>query len=125
MIGGKKSPERKYLARPWELRGLIRCGCGPLMTTRTTKARSARLYHYYLCPRLGTSKRAKPCAQKLVRAVEVEAAVWGFVSEMLKDPAKVRAGMDALVDREKAAGSRDLSVEAEAWSRKLEESAPG
>ena len=42
--------------------------------------------------------------------------VWGFVSDLLKDPERVRAGMEALIDRE-----RRTPGEAAMWVEKLDE----
>jgi flagellar motility protein MotE (MotC chaperone) len=61
------------------------------------------------------------CRQRSLRAAEVEEAVWEFVSGLLKDPEWVRAGMEALIERERAAASRLPAQEAAAWVKKLEE----
>jgi site-specific DNA recombinase len=36
LMAAHRPPQRKNLARHWELRGLVRCGCGVLMATHTT-----------------------------------------------------------------------------------------
>jgi hypothetical protein len=51
----------------------------------------------------------------------VEPVVWDFVSGLLKDPERIRAGMNALIDREQEAGCRDMAEEAAAWAKKMEE----
>jgi uncharacterized protein YidB (DUF937 family) len=57
----------------------------------------------------------------MVRAEVVEGEIWGFVSGLLKDPERIRAGMQELIDRERSAGSSDPTDEVSAWSERLEE----
>jgi site-specific DNA recombinase len=38
-LAASRAPERKRLAREWELRGLLRCACGWKMTTHTATSR--------------------------------------------------------------------------------------
>jgi hypothetical protein len=47
--------------------------------------------------------------------------VWSFVSDLLKDPERIRAGMDALIEQERAHGPGDLAKEAAMWAQKVEE----
>ncbi len=51
LMSARRSPERKHLARPWELRSMVRCSCGVLMGTHTVRANASkgRTYHYYTC----------------------------------------------------------------------------
>ena len=46
-VGSGRARERKHLAREWELRGMMRCGCGRKMGTRTAESKG-RLFHYYV-----------------------------------------------------------------------------
>jgi len=63
-------------------------------------ASKVRAYHYYFCQtRCG---RSGPCEQKIVRADKLEPAVWELVSGLLKDPQKLAAGMDRLIEQEAA-----------------------
>jgi site-specific DNA recombinase len=115
-----KGTERKYLARPWELRGLMRCTCGWKMGTHTTKGRTKdRLYYYYECRHRRMHGSMSACSQKSINAPKVEASVWEFVSELLKDPARIRAGMNRLIDQERASGHAEPEREARAWLEKL------
>ena len=109
-----KGTERKYLAREWELRGLMRCSCGSTMGTHTTQPRGGRVYHYYKCKRRSRLGKTGSCRQKALRPAEVEPAVWHFVSELLKDPEKMKAGMEKLLDDEAAIGRGDPEREAKA-----------
>lgn len=124
LMEAHRSPQRKHLARGWELRGILRCGdCGVLMGTHTVRAGAARTkntYHYYKC-RTASDYRRGLCAQKMIRAEPVEVEIWSFVSGLLKDPERIRAGMQELIDRERLAGYSDPTDEIAAWSERLEE----
>ena len=52
------------------------------------------------------------CPQKLLRVEEVEASVLGFVSGLLKDPDRLRVGMQALIENERGQLRGDLLREA-------------
>jgi len=115
--------KRQNLMRGWELRGVMRCGCGAAMTTHTASRASGNRtrYHYYKCHR-SVDYRRNSCKQRLIRAEAVEKVVWEFVSGLLRGPEKVRAGIEALTDEEQqATRSRDPRKEAEVWVEKLEE----
>jgi site-specific DNA recombinase len=116
-----KGAERKYLAREWELRGLMRCPCGSKMGTHTTQPRGGRVYHYYKCRLRSPSGRMGLCSQKAVRVDRVEPAVWRFVSGLLLDPGRVEAGMEKLIEEQKVVGQGDPERESKAWAEKLEE----
>ena len=123
MAAANRGSERKHLARKWELRGLVRCSCGLKMATQTTRAnasRGRRPYHYYRCNR-SKDYGTDACSRKAVPAQKVEHLVWGFVSGLLKDPERVRAGMEALIDRERETGIRRPAEEAAGWAEKLDE----
>jgi chromosome segregation ATPase len=112
--------ERKNLARGWELRSLIRCpSCGGAMGTHTAK-RGDKLYHYYRCHR-SVDYRRNSCRQRMVRAETAEAAMWQFVSEILKDPTRIRVGMDALIEQKRGEIRANLERETKAWLERLAE----
>ena len=96
LMAAHRPPERKHLARYWELRGLLRCGCGLLITYTTTA--NGKPYHCYKCFRRSDYKRGI-CKQKSLRTEQVEASAWGFASSLLKDPERIRAGMDGPAHR--------------------------
>jgi hypothetical protein len=116
-----RSFERKNLARNWELRGLVRCSCGSKMGTLTTQTGNGPTYYYYTCVQRRTLRKMCSCTQKSLRASEVEPVVWDFVSNLLKDPERIRSGMDALVEQEREYESRDLDGEAKVWTKKVAE----
>jgi site-specific DNA recombinase len=112
--------ERKNMARGWELRSLIRCpSCGGAMGTHTAK-RDVKLYHYYRCNR-SVDYRRSSCRQRMVRAETAEAAMWQFVSGILKDPARIRAGMDALIEQKRGELRGNPERESKAWLERLAE----
>jgi site-specific DNA recombinase len=116
--------ERKCLAREWELRGLVRCTCGKKMQTKTTMPLGRGPYHYYICTRRVELRKMCSCTQKALRAADVEEAMWGFVSRLLKDPETIRRGMERLIEQERAAANRgDPEDTAKAWADKAAECA--
>ena len=85
--------------RFWELTGgVLRCAaCGGAMATNYITPRKTGYYRCGRRYRLG----AYACSQgKNFRADETEAVVWSFVSRVLKDPERLRRGMDEMLDRE-------------------------
>ena len=62
------------------------------------------------------------CSQsKTLRAVETEALVWGFVSDVLKDPTRLKRGLDEMVKQEKALVARGPGEDSKTWLKKLAE----
>jgi site-specific DNA recombinase len=103
VVGGSRAHERKHLAREWELRGMMRCGCSRKMGTRTAKVRG-HLYNYYVCKRPPAEKQVKGCTQRSIRAGSIEDTVWQFVSSLLKDPERIQAGVRELIEQERTTG---------------------
>lgn len=121
-LAANRGSERKYLAREWELRGLLRCSCGGKMGTQTTKPKGGKItYHYYACNRRRQLRKMCKCTQGALPAAEVEERVWRFVSGLLTDPEKVRAGMDRLIEREHSERRGDPRQEIESWMKKIAE----
>lgn len=118
MMYAYRPTERNSLTRGWELRGMMRCQCGAKMSTHTTN-NGKRAYYYYRCNKGGYVRGA--CREKMVRAEMVEEAVWGFVSGLLTDPERIRAGMESLIEDELSTGARDPLKEAKTWDGKLDE----
>ena len=48
-------------------------------------------------------------------------AIWAFVSGILKDPERLRRGIDEMLDREPALTSRSPSNDEEGWLKQLSE----
>jgi site-specific DNA recombinase len=106
--------------RFWELTGgVLRCAaCGSAMATTFHNFRNVGYYRCGRRFRLGTHA----CLQgKNFRAEEAEAVVWNFVSSVLKDPERLRRGMDEMLHRERALSSRAPGEDEEGWLKKYSE----
>jgi site-specific DNA recombinase len=106
--------------RFWELTGgVLRCAaCGGAMATTFHPRRNMGYYRCSKRYRLG----ANTCSQgRNFRAEDTERDVWGFVSSVIKDPARLRLGLDEMLDREKALSSRAPGEDEEEWLKKLSE----
>ena len=120
VVGSGRARARKHLTRGWELRGMMRCGCGRKMGTRTAEFKG-RLFYYYVCRRSPATRKVGECAQRCVRATHVEDAVWRFVSSLLKDPNRIRAGIEKLIEQECEVGRSDPEREVIPWEEKIAE----
>ncbi|HWS80272.1 MAG TPA: recombinase zinc beta ribbon domain-containing protein, partial [Rubrobacter sp.] len=111
--------------RFWELSGgVLYCAeCGCRMTVHATlDSRNRRRYCYYRCPKRGRHGVQKVCINgKHHRAAEAEAAVWDLVSGLLKDPERLRAGLDEMIEQERAGTRGNPDQEAASWLEKLAE----
>jgi hypothetical protein len=84
------------------------------MTTHTVTGRKKQRYFYYLCPRVRLHGQ-EACPQRNVRADKEEPRVWKFVSDLLKDPERLRAGLDAMVEAERNGVHGDPDREVKSW----------
>src|SRR5829696_2693544 len=112
--------------RVWELSGgILECAtCGWNMMLQSVSApRSAqpgRLF-YYRC-RKRNRDGAEACSQRNChRADEVEPRVWNLISRLLKDPERLRAGLEEMIEHERAGLRGDPDQEAKSWLAKLSE----
>jgi site-specific DNA recombinase len=122
-IKAHKPSERRYLTRPWELRGLVRCSCGRLMTTHTVNPRKDKLYHYYTCRDRDRGVPGAGCKEKSLNATKTETRVWGFISDILSDPEKLKDGIERLIDWERNQSRGGDDQERKTWETKLSECA--
>jgi len=94
------------------------------MTTHTAKSSgNGAAYHYYVCKQRKEHNKTCECTQKSVRAGEAERVVWGFVSDLLREPEKVRCGMERLIEEERTNRGGDPEHEAKVWAQKIAECA--
>jgi site-specific DNA recombinase len=110
--------------RFWELSGsILRCGeCGHTLRPHTSRTRAGTLLHYYSCRSRYNTGPKRDCAnRKHLRAERIEQQVWGFVRGLLRDPERIRAGLDRLIEEERVEAGRDPERDAEFWSRKITE----
>jgi hypothetical protein len=110
--------------RFWELSGgILRCGeCGHTLRPHTSRTRAGTLLHYYSCRSRYNTGPSRDCPnRKHLRAERIEEQIWGFVSGLLRDPERIRDGLNRLIENERANVGRDPERGAEFWSRKLSE----
>jgi site-specific DNA recombinase len=120
VVGSGRARARKHVTRGWELRGMMRCRCGRKMGTHPAESKG-RLFYYYVCRRSPATRKVGECAQRCVRATHVEDAVWRFVSSLLKDPNRIRAGIEKLIEQECEVGRSDPEREVIPWEEKIAE----
>jgi site-specific DNA recombinase len=119
-LAASRAPERKRLARNWELRGLLRCSCGWIMTTHTATSRgNGADYHYYVCNQRKDRGRECNCTQRSVRATKTERVVWTFVSNLLREPETIQVGMERLIEEERSSRAQNPEHEAERWAQRI------
>lgn len=111
--------------RFWELSGGMFfcgvCGCRMRPARRRRSPREGRLYYYYRCPTRHL-KGKDACSQgRSYRAEEIEALAWGFISDLLKDPDRLRVGLERMIDRERNGLRGDPEHETKRWLRNLTE----
>ncbi len=97
--------------RPYLLRGLVVCGvCGHILQARTVRGKLV----YYGC-RFGGKHRAVDVPQHTcsVRADRLEAAVWGALQELLRDPVQIEQAWQALHDAQ-----QPPPAEVRAWEQR-------
>jgi site-specific DNA recombinase len=115
----------KAAKRFWELSGgILRCGeCGHTLRPNSAhKKKSGRRFHYYSCRSRYNTGPSRDCSnRKHLRAEQIEEQVWGFVRGLLRDPERIRAGIDRLIEEERTDAGRDPKRDAEFWSRKMTE----
>lgn len=110
--------------RFWELSGGIAwCGmCRARLETSSVQARNKVDRHfYYRCWRrqkFGSDGCPHPSNYP---AHKIESAVWEFVSGLLKDPERLQAGIDEMIERERKILRGDPDQQAKAWAEKLDE----
>ena len=112
--------------RVWELSGgMLFCDeCGNRMSVHTSvnqwKGAEVR-YHYYRCPKRQRHGLAACAHNTHYRAAEREARVWEFVADLLRDPERLRAGLEEMIERERAGGRGDPEREISFWLEKAAE----
>jgi DNA repair ATPase RecN len=87
------------------------------------KPSKGRIYFYYRCAAAAYDRGRGICsAVKHHRAEELEERVWDVVARLLKEPERLRAGLDVLIEREReGAHGGDPEAETKLWLDKLTE----
>jgi site-specific DNA recombinase len=104
--------------RFWELSGGIsRCSeCGWAVRTSSVTKKETQ-YSYYHC---SNAHSRKGCDHgKHYRAADLEEKVWAFVSDLLKQPERLREGLEEMIEEERGVLRGDPDCEARAWLDKL------
>lgn len=111
--------------REWELSGgILRCAeCGRAMSARrfSKPEIGRRTYLYYVCVAGAYHKRDSCPARTHHKAEEVEARVWSVMSEILKDPERLRAGLVHMIEQERRSTHGDPAAETKRWLEEISE----
>jgi hypothetical protein len=108
--------------RFWELSGgILRCAeCSHTSTHHSVRSHSGTHYHhYYYCRNHHKHGDAECTHRKNHRASDTEERVWDLISGLLKDPERLRAGLDEMIEAERAGMRGDPEAEALAWLDKI------
>jgi site-specific DNA recombinase len=108
--------------RFWELSaGVLRCAsCARAMQT-TSITSNGRVHHYYRCPLRVRDGKLGCDNPRHIRADHVEPLVWEKVSNLLKDPERLRVGLGTLIEEKKRRLRSNPEREALSWLRQLDE----
>jgi hypothetical protein len=87
----------------------------------TTTTNPARGYHYYHCTSRMRNGDDACSLRKTYRADGVEADVWSFVSGLLKDSDRLRAGLETMIQQERKRLRGDPEAQAAIWLSRLAE----
>jgi site-specific DNA recombinase len=110
--------------RVWELSGgIIKCGeCGRNMMIHSVLAPRAKGRRFYYRCRTRNRDGAKACChRKCHRADQVEPRVWDLISGLLKDPERLKAGLEVMIEQQRAELRGDPDQEAKSWFGRLAE----
>jgi site-specific DNA recombinase len=117
-------PISKAAGRFWELSGsIMRCTiCGRVMKPQKsgykTRSGEKRYVYYYRCPR-AYGYDGECSHRKNHRADKLEPAVWDLVSGLLKDPERLREGLERMIEEERKGVGGDPEREARMWLEKI------
>ena len=101
---------------------LVCGGCGRRMVADRRRHKgpaSDKFHNYYRCPTRQHKGKDACVNSKNYRAKEAEGQVWEFVSELLKDSGRLRAGLEQLTEEERSASHSDPERQEKAWLGKL------
>ncbi len=110
-----KTAERSF----WELSGgIARCGhCGRALMSVWTGTKEKPRFYYRCNSRF--MQGPEGCGhRKNHRAEAIEDAVWREVSSLLKEPERLRTGVERYIEQERR-GSEDTEREMRLWSKQL------
>jgi len=91
-----------------------------MQTTSITRT-PGNVHHYYRCPKRVRDGKDGCENGKNQRTDHAEPEVWGEVSRLLKDPDRLRIGLEAMIERKRSQLKGNPEREAAAWLKKLDE----
>ncbi len=104
--------------RVWELAGgVLRCAeCGRAMSVNYIRAKDRG---YYRCAGRYNGGLENACSMsRTMRAEEVGARAWDFVSEILTDPSELARGLEKMIENERAPSTAEDEA---SWLRRIAE----
>ncbi len=109
--------------RFWELSGgVMRCAsCGRAMQTTSIRMSSGKVHHYYRCPKRVRDGKEGCENAKNRRAKQVEQEVWDEVSALLKNPERLRVGLEAMIEEKRRGLRGNPEREMAVWLKKRAE----
>jgi site-specific DNA recombinase len=112
-------PAAKTGARFWELSGGIwRCGsCGRAMSGNRVGSKGRKRF-YYRCPNYHANGAESCPNNKNYRAEKIEGEVWAEISSLLKEPERLRAGVERMLEAQRRG---DPEREMRIWAKRLVE----
>jgi hypothetical protein len=110
----------KAAKRFWELSGGILRRVGHTLRPNSAHEKSDRRFHYYTCRSRYSTGQSRDCSnRKYLRVEQIEEQVWEFVRGVLRNPERIRAEIDGLIEEERTEAGRDPERDAKFWSWKL------
>ena len=107
--------------RFWELSGgLLYCGCCGHVMRHDFRVSEDGAWFYYRCQHRWQNG-IDACPNKGFNANKLEPPVWQFVSTLLQDPSKARAGLEVMIEQERNRTRGDAEREEKAWLDRLAE----
>ena len=89
------------------------------MTQSVRAHAGTHYYHYYYCRNHRHHGDAECTNRKHYRAVDLEGRVWDLISGLLKDPERLRTGLDEMIEAERFGMRGDPETEALTWLSRI------
>ena len=85
----------------------------------TTTTKGGKRYHYYRCDKRWQEGRDACTHDKHHRADKLEAQVWAFIFDLLKDPQRLCTGLNQMLEQERKCLHGDPDREEKTWLDKV------
>jgi hypothetical protein len=107
--------------RFWELSGgVFRCSVCDNALQTTAVRRGNKTHYYYRCRQRYNNGPRDCTSRKVFRAEKVEAEAWEKLSGLLKNPERLRVGIERMIEEQRAALRGDPTPEIERWQAEIE-----